>query len=603
MGYRPGRHCRILAGPGTGKSATLVALVNELAQLSPTPKIRLLTFTRAATSELAKKVVEHPTVAAERPSTIHSFALSLLLQNPGAANLPEPLRIADDWEYDNIVLPSLAKRAAVTLNRLKSLFREVSANWQSLHEERDARVSEEERSRFIGAWQEHRSIFGYTLLAELPYALRTALLSHPDLHGIDYDVLIVDEYQDLNACDLEVLKLLAQRGSSIVGAGDDDQSIYSFRKAAPEGIRHFHEDYSGAEEYPLSVAQRCSTLIADWANYIIEVDPDRPRRSRLTCAEHCGPGEVALLAFRGERAEARGIANIVNALINREGILPNDILILVRSDDKGRFSEPIKRELESLHIRCANPEFVKQILSDHENRKLLAIMRLLVCREDSLAWASLLRLTPSVGDSFFDYIYDEAKSNRVQFGTAFLKAYETDFPNGPASRRSVISFVPELLSWLEERSIPTETPPHGWGAWIIDMSGEGTLPRPSDEMKKLLLGVDSLTEPLISLGRFLGQVAPLAKDHAQAESPGVRIMTMTGAKGLTVRATVIAALEDGIVPRPDCDLGEERRLLYVAMTRARQFLYGTWARRRRGPTARSGEPRVTRRRTCSRFLQ
>ena len=71
---------------------------------------------------------------------------------------------------------------------------------------------------------------------------------------------------------------------------------------------------------------------------------------------------------------------------------------------------------------------------------------------------------------------------------------------------------------------------------------------------------------------------------------------------MTVRATIIAALEDGIVPRPDSDLGEERRLLYVAVTRAKEFVYGTWARQRRGPTARAGAPRVAMRRRHSHFL-
>jgi len=98
----------------------------------------------------------------------------------------------------------------------------------------------------------------------------------------------------------------------------------------------------------------------------------------------------------------------------------------------------------------------------------------------------------------------------------------------------------------------------------------------------------------------LSQITPMGKDRALAESPGVRIMAMGGSKGLTVRATIIAGLEEDLVPRPDSDLGEERRFLYVAMTRAKEFLYGTWARRRIGPTARMGAPRVhSRRRLCS----
>src|ERR1035438_10017031 len=101
LDYR--RHARVLAGPGTGKSATLVALVDHLLEGNPAPRIKLLTFTRAATAELAKKVSEHPATAAERPSTIHSFSISVLLRNPGTGDFPEPLRIADKWENDEIV--------------------------------------------------------------------------------------------------------------------------------------------------------------------------------------------------------------------------------------------------------------------------------------------------------------------------------------------------------------------------------------------------------------------------------------------------------------------------------------------------------------------
>src|SRR5436853_2563085 len=96
--HDPNSHGRVLAGPGTGKSATLVALVDQLLAGNPAPRVKLLTFTRAATAELAKKVSEHPAAAAERPSTIHSFSISVLLQNPGTGDFPEPLRIADKWE-------------------------------------------------------------------------------------------------------------------------------------------------------------------------------------------------------------------------------------------------------------------------------------------------------------------------------------------------------------------------------------------------------------------------------------------------------------------------------------------------------------------------
>lgn len=160
-----------------------------------------------------------------------------------------------------------------------------------------------------------------------------------------------------------------------------------------------------------------------------------------------------------------------------------------------------------------------------------------------------------------------------------------------------------ILPWLEVSKIPDARPEDGWGRWIIDLANsEGALPSPSAELSDLLLKLDELAGEEQTLGRYLGQVEPLGKDFAQAHSEGVRIMTMGGSKGLTVRATIIAGVEDGLMPRPGSDLSEERRILYVAMTRAKEYLYCTWAGRRRGPTARAGDPSMNRRR-YSHFLE
>jgi len=100
LAHEPDRHGRVLAGPGTGKSVTVVDLIHRLlARHDDKPRIRLLTFTRAATAELAGKVAAHE-AEVERPSTVHSFAISVLLRNPGSAPFPEPLRIVDDWELE-----------------------------------------------------------------------------------------------------------------------------------------------------------------------------------------------------------------------------------------------------------------------------------------------------------------------------------------------------------------------------------------------------------------------------------------------------------------------------------------------------------------------
>ncbi len=596
------RHARVLAGPGTGKSATIVALIDQLLGADDAPRLRLLTFTRAATGELAKKVSEHPAAAAERPSTIHSFAISVLMQNPGAANLPAPLRIADGWEYEMIVRPTLARLVGTGVLLVDRLVREMAANWESLRPEYDPRIEAGLRARFMGAWNAHRRVYGYTLLHELPFGLRTALRDHPDLEGVDYDLLVVDEYQDLNACDLDVIKRIADRGCSIIAAGDDDQSIYAFRKAAPEGIRSFLEHYDDAADYSLSITQRCGQHIIEWALHVIEGDPGRPAKEPLTPAEGSPEGEVALLAFDTNEAEAAGVARLIESLIKVEGVDPPEILVLLRSDSRGAFSNPIKAQLDDMSIAYCDPDAVDRMLDEPSNRRLIACFRLLLNDEDSLAWATLLELEPGVGEAFFDYVYRRGLEAHIQFGPALFAAAEQGFPEAPAgSGRRASALLRRVCGWIQATELPDEDDIN-WGEWITETAGGNVVPAPSDELRELLVALDSLAETHEGLGRFLGQLAPLGKDLQANSNSGVRIMTMASAKGLTVAATIMCGLEEGLIPRSDLDLEEQRRLLYVAMTRAKRFLFGTWARRRTGPTARAGDPNVRARRSHSSFL-
>jgi DNA helicase II / ATP-dependent DNA helicase PcrA len=601
--HDPSQPARILAGPGTGKSSTLVALINQIFERTPNQRIRLLTFTRAATAELAQKVSTHSVSITLRPGTVHSFAVSVLLLNSRAGNLVEPLRIADDWETKEIIEPTLSRKSKVSIPKLHRLILEMAANWESLRPEKDPEVNPEERNRFLGAWNEHRRIYGYTLLAELPYALRNALHNHPDLEGLNFNVIIVDEYQDLNACELEILKLIAQRGCSIIASGDDDQSIYSFRKADPEGIRRFLNDYPNARDFPLSVTQRCGKSIIEWASYVIESDPNRPPGRLIPkSAKRLPEGKVALLSFRGHRAEAKGIAKLTQILIERESISPSEILILLRSDYNKSFSNPIKNELNKLNIPYLDPNIITHILTEPDNRRILAIFRLLVNRTDSIAWATLLKLTSGIGNTFVHSIYNLACTKSYQFGNALLDAYQRGFKDiAPQTANRAHNLMRSVLHWLDSHSIPNEYNGE-WGQWIIDKMSDGYFNPPTEDLKKLLLELDQYSESEINFDKYIGQIDPLCKDIASTHSEGVRIMTLTGAKGLSVRATIIGAVEEGIVPRPNSDLSEERRLLYVGMTRAKEFLYCTWARRRRGPTARAGSPNVWQRRSHSSFL-
>jgi DNA helicase-2/ATP-dependent DNA helicase PcrA len=595
-------HGRVLAGPGTGKSATAVALAEGILTTGQNQsKVKFLTFTRATTQELGKKLSSSQLNIIDKPSTIHSFSISTLLRNPGCASFPEPLRIPDDFEYKILIRPHLGKQTQVGVRKLDGLIAEMAAKWESLNPEERPGITSEERARFMGAWLLHRRIFGYTLIQELPDLFRCALRDHGDLNGIDYHLLTIDEYQDLNACDLEVIRRLAERGSSILAIGDDDQSIYSFRKAHPEGIRRFLTDYQTDRDYKLTICQRSARKIVEWTQYIIQGDVTRVARNLLRCRSDMPDGVTALLSFRGDRSEAKGVADLVCLLRDVQGVPASEILILTRTDRFGTFSKPIKQELIKRNVPISDPSVIEDSLREEQNRYLLDILRLLVNGTDSLAWWSLLCLQDKIGAKFIDYIYGRAISMRVTFGEAFISAAGENFTGGPLhSRRKAHDLWHTISSTLKTVQLPTETAK--WGQWIVDEMKNGHLPACSHNLEDLMIRIDDIADVDGGLGRFLSQIQPLGEDLSRAQNDGVRFMTMTGSKGLTVRATILVGVDNDLIPRPDQDLAEERRLLYVAMTRSQECLFLTWSSSRRGPGARSGTANMGRRQPCD-FLR
>jgi DNA helicase-2/ATP-dependent DNA helicase PcrA len=471
----------------------------------------------------------------------------------------------------------------------------MAAKWESLAPLELSTAAPAERARFMGSWDAHRGVFGYTLLAELPDLARCALRDHEDLQGVEYDLVITDEYQDLNACDLELLRRVAERGASLLAIGDDDQSIYSFRKAHPQGIRRFCDDYPGAVDYPLTICQRSARRIVEWASFVIEGDIGRSPRPPATAKADAPDGHVALLRFNSERSEAKGVADLIEWLRDGRVVPLPEILVLSRTDRSGTFTKQIREELAQRSIPVADATELTTLLGDPGNRRALSLLRLLTNRVDSLAWWTLIRLTPGLGSAFEQRAFDGALASGATFGGEFCSAAEGGFAGfGAAARAKAQRLWRETTAALEGIALP-ESEETSWGAWMVEQAGLGRIPAVTSAFQDLLQEVDGAVEPGGSLERFLSQIQPVGRDLFLSKSEGVRFMTITGSKGLTSTATIVVGVENDLIPRPSEDLAEERRLLYVAMTRSSEHLFLTWANRRRGPTARSGRINLGRR--------
>ena len=591
IGHDASRNARILAGPGTGKSATVIRLMLRLGEAGKHG--RLLTFTRAATNELKDKVAEHPE-ALDPPSTVHSFAIATLLANPGSSELPEPIRIADDWEWDELIRVHLGRLIDCGVRLINRARDEMASNWESLEEFEDPNLPEDIRNRFAGAWEQHRRIFGYSLLSELPFRLLRALEDHDDLDLGQWDFLVVDEYQDLNQCDLSVLKQITYRGKALIGAGDDDQSIYSFRRAHPIGIRRFVEDdYPGASDYSLSVSQRCATSILHWARHVIEGLPGRPSRPALTPAAHCVPGEAKYLRFNTWDQEVDGVAKLVKWLTTVKGLPPEDVVVMFRSNNNDAWSEPLAQRLQTEGIPVVDTGEVAEILAERSNRRLLALARLVVNREDSLAWWTMLHLADGIGPAVRDHFYNAAVAADHRFVDQLFDEHARDYPElQNAQRQRVRAVVQPTLDLIDRVDLQAvDLGDGGWGQWLADQAN--AFGGCEERFAALLVDLDDVVDREEGLGRFLSQVQPVGKDIRSGRAAGaVRLMSMASSKGLTALAAIVVGVEEGVIPHPIGHPDEERRLLYVAMTRSTEYLYLTWSGRRIGPTARAGAPRV-----------
>jgi DNA helicase-2/ATP-dependent DNA helicase PcrA len=135
--------------------------------------------------------------------------------------------------------------------------------------------------------------------------------------ALSVDLLLVDEYQDLNRADIKLIRLIAESGFAVVAIGDEDQSIYGYRHAAPEGIREFPSDFKidAKDDYRLTISRRCGAAILKSAQDLIEQAPGRPRQAPMKPFDRSKPGDIAYLRFDDMAQEAQGVASIVAARI------------------------------------------------------------------------------------------------------------------------------------------------------------------------------------------------------------------------------------------------------------------------------------------------
>jgi len=586
-----GRNARLLAGPGTGKTRTIVDLVASLvANGDAVPaEILCLTFTRAAAAGLRSKLRTKLGRGVETEVyTLHGFALRQLMArhaNTGAGT--DRPRIADDWEERNVILEDLkVMLGAANIRDVRERLKALSAAWETRPEE-DPTTTHPDHG-FVGALQRHKRQYGYILRAELVFLLKQTLDQDPDFRFTGgYKWVIVDEYQDLNRCDIAVIdQVVARTGSILFVAGDDDQSIYQqLRHAHPDGIRDFLASHN-AEDLRLETCVRCDGGIIEVATGVITQEVGRAPK---TLQRHvtAGDGLVKSLAFPGGQQEAAGIAQLADKFI-AAGIPAHEILVLLRSDNNGAFSGPIDDAMRGRGIPSVVRTAETSTLDERDGRVVLAYLRLAANGRDHLAWRTILTQgNVGVGGRGIEELHALSVSNNDLALASVLDRVLADpsaLPTrGPAVQRAVTTVVAKV------DAIRAAIVSAGADVELQISSATATFPA-NPEMTAVEGELQSLSLAFspVDLGDLLVQIALRRVDEEEAIMPAsVNIMSMHKAKGLDACVVIVVAAEEQLIPGPN-NRDEERRLFYVSLSRARHVLFVTHASARTGQQARSG---------------
>lgn len=614
---------RLLAGPGTGKSHTIEKRVAHLLSNGATPgNIYVISFTRATCAELNARIKAFcaklscaEAASQVRVSTMHSLALRILRHANLLTSYPSTPIILDDWEQTNVYDSELASSLGCTPGRATEIRLAHDAQWQTLNPQHvnQAQITPDEVQGFNAFHAARTNLYSCVLPGEVIYkcvdAMQQGALQVAQLLTIEH--LIVDEFQDLNACDQEFVGLLTCNGAVLFIAGDDDQSIYSFRHANPNGIVQFNNTYPSSSTHILTDCFRCAPQILGPASRLIALNPNRIPKNLVSLYETAAPpvqGRLLVWSFQTAQDEARAIARSCQELINA-GMAGREDEILVLISNRRVQLDVIARELENLGLPYDPPRGASLVNELEPIRAVYALLRIArdqaTGEEDYPAHRDILGILSGVGHFTAKAVGDACITNNQNFRQLFhLAALPQWLAGRPASAvRRVMAIVQAVANWTMADTLASRMAEiTGVLSTQVFTSGgnaannvtmwntlAGTLP-PQMTLEELLqfLAADSESDQqaiLDLVNQRIGGGAPVAAGQRK-----IRILTMHGAKGLSGKVVFIPSAEQGIMPNSKALLAtglliEQRRLFYVSMTRAMACCIISHVSRRTGAKA------------------
>lgn len=578
----------IIAGAGAGKTKTLttkIAYLIEKKNVAP-ENILAITFTNKAAKEMKDRLFKTIGQTAKylQVSTFHSFGLKLLRENYDALGYDKNFVIMDSDDSLTVVKkiikdigydPKIYNPRAIR-NKISSCKNEMTSPeaYERYAASDFEKVVQEVYAKYEKKLQRNNSVDFDDLLL-LPIEL---FKKNPDIlnkYQDLYQYILIDEYQDTNEAQYILTKMLSAKNRKITCVGDDSQSIYSFRGANYKNILNFEKDYKDAKTILLEQNYRSTSNILDAANQVIKNNKMRKDKNLWTSR---GIGEkIKYYRAYNERDEAQYVIRKIKELTNRN-VEYKDIAVLYRTNAQSRVLEEEMLK-ENLPYRVIGSFY---FYSRKEIKDLIAYLRLIHNSKDNV---SLLRVinTPKrgIGLKTIENLTIQADAMGVSIYEAISSGKELEFKNiiEKLKEMSKDLTLTELIDKVLEAS-----------GMKKELEDEKTLEAEVrlenlEEFKSITKTFEE-REGLISLEDFLLEISLISDVEEYKDDPNrISLMTVHSVKGLEFDHVFVVGMEEGIFPHinslmDNSELEEERRLCYVAITRAKDDLHLVNARRR-----------------------
>ncbi|MEQ1548101.1 MAG: UvrD-helicase domain-containing protein [Chakrabartia sp.] len=593
----------MLAGAGTGKTAALTArLAHIIATRKAWPsEILSVTFTNKAAREMKERVGRIIGDAVDGMpwlGTFHAIAAKMLRRHAELVGLQSNFTILDTDDQlrvmKQLIIAADIDEKRFTAKALGGLIDQWK-NRGLIPADIDAGESERfangRGGELYAAYQARLKALNACDFGDLLLHMLTILKTHRDVletYQQRFKYILVDEYQDTNSSQYLWLRLLSQTRKNICCVGDDDQSIYSWRGAQVENILKFERDFPGAAIIRLEQNYRSTPHILAAASGVIAHNSGRLGKELWT--EEPQGEKVDVIGVWDGPEEARRVGEMIETHQRSGGPL-SDVAILVRAQFQTRAFEDRFISIGMPYKIIGGFRFYERA----EIRDALAYLRLVNQPSDDLAFERIVNMPKrGLGDKAVAKVQMLARGNGIPLVHAAAQILDTDELT-PQARRALGSFVADIASWRDRAS---SLPHADLARAILDESGYTAMlqAEKSTEASGRLENLTELAramEEYETLGAFLEHVSLVMDNEAVADTPKVTIMTIHAAKGLEFERTFLVGWEEGVFPSQRAldegglaALEEERRLAYVAITRARRRctilhaanrqIYGQW---------------------------